>query len=290
MDAQIRRREFRNLKTAWLDVGPSEAPILLFLHGYPDSADTWSFQVDHFKSKYHVVCPFSRGTGGTEGSEASDSVERYSQNALALDTLQILESIDPTQKRPIVIVGHDLGVVTAWNLAPLLKERLRGLILMNGLNLHQMLMRAGDPTQLLKSWYIYLINIPYLSEFVATHFSKKVLKLAYDMGGLPSNLREVPEDPSRNLIAPMNQYRAFAREIPKTLRHKPLKIKCPTLVIWGKNDAFLVPPTLDELEPYTNEVTVRILDANHWVHRERNDEVNSLVETFLEGISLDARA
>lgn len=288
MDAQIRRREFRNLKTAWVDVGPAEAPILFFLHGYPDSATTWSFQIEHFKNTYHVVCPFSRGTGGAEGSEAAHSTDRYSQSSLALDALQVLEAIDPSQTRPVVLVAHDLGVVTAWNLAPLIKKRLKGMILLNGLNIYQMLKRASIPTQLFKSWYIYLINIPYLSEFVATHFSGRVLKLAYDLGGLPPALREQPEDPSRNLVSPMQQYRAFAKEIPKVLRHRPDKIKTPTLVIWGKNDAFVVPPTLDELEPYCNDVTVRILDANHWAHRERSSEVNSLIENFLKGIAFHA--
>lgn len=282
MAAPIRRREFRNLKTAWVDTGPSDAPILFFLHGYPDSAETWNFQIEQFKEKYHVVCPYTRGTGGPEGSEASNTVDRYGQSALALDALQVLDSVDPSKSKPIIIIGHDLGVVTAWNLAPLLRARLKGLVLINGLNLHQMLRRVGDPAQLLKSWYIYLLNIPYLSEFVATHFSKRVLKFAYDLGGLPGALRELPEDPSRNLIAPMNQYRAFTREIPNLLRTKPQKIKCPTLVLWGKNDAFLLPPTLDELEPYTNEVTVRILDGNHWLHREKSNEVNVLLEEFLK--------
>lgn len=288
MVGHIRRREFRNLKTAWMDVGPADAPILFFLHGYPDSAETWHFQVEHFKHAFHVVCPFSRGTGGPEGSEASDAVERYSQNALSLDALQILESVDPTHTHPIILVGHDLGAVTAWNLAPLLKGRLKGLVILNGLSLYQMAKRLKDPAQLLKSWYIYLINIPYLSEFIATHFSKRVLKLAYDLGGLPARLRDTPSDPSRNLVSPMNQYRAFSRELPSVLRHKPAKIKCPTLILWGNRDAFILPPTLNELEPYTNQVTVRILDANHWLHREQANEVNALLENFLKGLSLHA--
>src|SRR4051812_25076399 len=91
-NSRIRKREFRDLKTSWIEAGDPEKPILLFLHGFPDSAETWSHQVDHFKTDYHVICPFVRGA---LPSDPAETVLRYSTKSEALDVLQILKAIDP---------------------------------------------------------------------------------------------------------------------------------------------------------------------------------------------------
>lgn len=274
MLAQIRVKELRNLRTAWLDSGPSEKPILFFLHGYPDSPEVWKFQIRHFEEKYRVICPYSRGTNPSEGS--SDT-SRYGSEAACLDNLQLLDLVDPSHKLPIILIGHDLGVVHAWNLAYHLGTRLKGLIMMNGMNLQQMIRRLSVPTQILKSWYIPLMNVPYLPEFLVTTFDKKLKNLAYKLGELPEELR--PQESSA--LLPLNQYRAFLKDAVAQRKKKPKKLKCHTLVVWGHRDNFLVPPSADEIEPYSDKVTIRFLNANHWVFRERPSEVNEIIDQYL---------
>jgi pimeloyl-ACP methyl ester carboxylesterase len=172
----------------------------------------------------------------------------------------MLQHIDPAGHKKIICVGHDLGAVHAWNLSQCISHRLKALIVLNGLSVAQMVKRLKLPAQHLKSWYIYLMQVPYLPEI----FLRNVPKLK----GLP--------------VPPINQYRAFVREAPEVFRRAHKKVQSPVLVVWGERDPFLMVPTLDEFTPYAFSPTVRIIEGRHWIHREKKDEVNQIVDRFLE--------
>ena len=56
----------------------------------------------------------------------------------------------------------------------------------------------------------------------------------------------------------------------------------PTLVIWGEEDAALLPGLLNGLEDYVDDLTVqRIPDGSHWVIHEQPHKVNALIGRFL---------
>lgn len=273
----LRQARIRGLQTGWLETAaPSaDAPILLCLHGYPDSPEIWDLQRRHFESRFQVVCPFARGLAP---SESTRDVGRYGQQAGTLDVLQILREVDPSGRRPVALLGHDLGAVHACHLAPHLGRRLSALIIFNGMSLAQMVRRLRRPKQLTRSWYLYLFQIPGLPEWVAGRFPGTARALVARTGGSGGDVPRV----SGSFTAPVNQYRAFLREVPRTIRRGMPRVTCPVLVIWGRHDPFLVAPTLDEWEPISPDVTVRLLDAGHWVYRERADEVNRLLMEFLE--------
>jgi hypothetical protein len=54
---QIKSAEIRGLKSAWIEAGPVDGDILIFLHGYPDSTECWENQIRYFSSNYHVIAP-----------------------------------------------------------------------------------------------------------------------------------------------------------------------------------------------------------------------------------------
>ncbi len=275
----------RGLRTAWIEAGERGRPILLLLHGYPDSPESWEFQTEHFSRHFHVIAPYSRGAGL---SEKAGTVSRYGNDAISLDLLQLLAEIDPSGRIPIVCAGHDLGAVQAWTLAPLLGERLQALIILNGLSLKAMTGRIRSLGQHRRSWYIYGMQIPWLPEAIARYFPETVLGFAHDIGKLPKSQRPSSDQVEECLEHPLNQYRAFVRDIPKVRRRSHPRLQCPVMVLWGKEDPFLVTPTVPEWEEAAADVTTRILPAGHWVHRERPQEVNRLIEKFLTEKTLRA--
>ncbi len=279
MKHEIKKRELRNLKTSWLEYGSKEDPILLLLHGYPDTPDAWEYQIEFFSDRFHIICPYVRGA---LPSSRGEGLSRYTPESIALDFLQILETVDPEHKRKVTVIGHDFGGAHAWTLAPLLGKRLERLVIINALSLPQLLNRWKRPKQFLKSWYVYPMLLPYLPEFLTSHFSKELLNLAYSIGKLPKEMRPTPENPERHIVEPINQYRSFILEALKGNGTRFTQIHCPTLILWGKKDAFLLPPTVEEIEPFTSELTMRILDGNHWIHREKSREVNHLIEKFMD--------
>lgn len=277
MVIETKQAFLRNLHTAWLEGGKKEGPILIFLHGYPDGPEIWSHQIEYFSSEYHVICPYARGTFA---SEPGDNLSRFTTHSICLDILEIIRLVDPKEKREIRVVGHDLGGAIAWRLASYLGPRLSGLVIINSLSIEQMAKRLiSRPMQLLKSWYIFSFLFP-KSEKVVSAFSTKLLPWVYRVGGLN------PEQfPKLNVKEPfpvstMKLYRAFAREALTRSNSQPDKIKAPTMVVWGKRDPFLLPPTTEEIEPYAQQVTLRILEGGHWLFREKPELTNELITKF----------
>lgn len=280
MAATIHEKQIRGLKTAWLTSGKASGPILLFLHGFPDSAECWDRQIDYFSEHYQVVAPFIRGA---KPSAATDDVQRYSPDAVALDVLEILAEVDPGQSRRIYCIGHDLGGVHAWHLARMMRRRLGGLMIINSLTIAQMVRRLKNPKQLMKSWYMLAFQVPHLPEYLMRKFPIYFLDVAHAAGGMHGEVRPMLGNLRGALAGPVKQYRAFFREIPRILSQPTGKrLQAPVLVVWGSDDAFLLPPTLDEMEMEAEKVTVRILAGNHWIHRNQADRVNSLLHEFIQ--------
>ncbi len=282
MTGHLEIARLRGLRTAWWRSGNSSHPILLFLHGFPDSPETWQFQAEHFQSRYEVICPYTRGAGPSENSSKKD---RFGLKASALDLLQVLNRVDPEGKRPIYCVGHDLGAVHASNLALYLGDRLKGLVLMNGLPLPVMARRINRPHQLFKSWYIYFFQMPRVPELAVKFFPKTLLRVAHQLGEIPESIALQKEQVQECLEAPLQQYREFAKELPRALRNPVPSVNCPVLVLWGEKDAFLAPPNYEEFRPFAAHFTCRILPGNHWLHRVDPQRVNRLLGEFFENRS-----
>lgn len=279
-DTVLAEKPLRGLNTGWLVAGdPAAEAVVILLHGFPDTADCWDFQIDALKRTFRVVAPFVRGAGP---SEPANELGRYAPDSVALDVLEILNEVDPTGTRPVYLVGHDLGSVHAWHLAGLLQKRVGGLVIINGLTLEQFARRLSNPRQLVKSWYIGLMQVPFLPEAVLGRFGRRFLRGAYKKGGLSRDRRPDPEAPEDAIVGPLNQYRAFIRATPKAVKNPRRRLECPVLVIFGEDDAFLEPPTKAELARDAGDLTVRILPGNHWLHRQDPEKINKLLLDFFK--------
>jgi pimeloyl-ACP methyl ester carboxylesterase len=284
-----RQKILRGLNTAWLyAAAPAkpDAPVLLFLHGFPDSPESWSFQLARFAGEFEIVAPYVRGAGP---SVATAELGRYTPGAVGLDVLQILDTVDPGRKKPVCVVGHDLGAVHAWYVAGVLKQRTAALVVINGLTIKQMAKRLRRPAQLAKSWYIFAMQMPWLPELALGKFAKRFVARAHAAGGLTREREPDLEACAGAVTGPLNQYRAFMRQMPRDLGRRAPRLRCPVLILWGHEDAFLVPPTTAEFEADAADLTVRILAGNHWLHREQADEVNKILADFLAAAA-DKRA
>ena len=182
LEPHVVQQTFRGLPTGWLESGNPTGPILFCLHGFPDDPTIWDRQAEAFKNDFQILRPFARGISP---SEPSSVLSRYSTKAFALDCLSILKQIDATGKRPVVLLGHDLGAAHAWQLAPLLGPRLKGLVIFNGASLPQMAKRLRSSRQILKSWYIFAMQIPWLPETVFRYGAKPMAKITQRLTPLP---------------------------------------------------------------------------------------------------------
>lgn len=107
------------IKTA----GNKSAPLILFLHGFPDSWYSWRHQLTAMAAAdYYAVGPDMLGCGETD---APMEIERYSQDEMAKDVVGLIVALGHEQA---IIVGHDLGASLTWQICLLYPERVRAVI------------------------------------------------------------------------------------------------------------------------------------------------------------------
>lgn len=283
---KIRHVMARGLKTSWLDAGAPKKNILLLLHGFPDDAHVWDAQIRHFQKRYHVIAPFARGTGPSEPPK-DDS--RYAPDAAALDHLEILRAADPTGNKKVFVVGHDMGTLHAWHLAPLLGPRLGGLAVINGGHPLQMWSRKTNPRQLAKSWYTYVFMVPAVAETLLKIFGRPIFKSAYSKQGMPAKNDPEARGAASRSPRTVKQYRETAKTLPSELAGDHFRLLPPVLSISSTDDAYLEPATLDELECLAQKPTVRVIQGKHWIQCEQPERINKLLESFFTDASSNAK-
>lgn len=90
--------------TFYLEAGPKDGPLIIFLHGWPDVAETWKHQLKAFASLgFWVVAPDMRGYGK---SSAPRDKRAYRLEILVKEQLGLLHHL---QRTKAIWVAHDWG-------------------------------------------------------------------------------------------------------------------------------------------------------------------------------------
>src|SRR5690349_17752030 len=107
--------------------GEAGAPLILFLHGFPEFWAAWRVPLEHFGARgWLAVAPDLRGYNL---SETPAAVEHYRAKHLVGDVLALADHYAPGKK--FVLVGHDWGGAVAWSVAISQPRRLERLIMIN---------------------------------------------------------------------------------------------------------------------------------------------------------------
>jgi pimeloyl-ACP methyl ester carboxylesterase len=281
---------------AVVDVGPREAPALLFLHGFPENHRTWRHQVAHFSDRFRCVAPDQRGYGE---SGKPPRVGDYKVRKLVRDVFQLADALG---LRRFTVVGHDWGGALAWIVAAFgqLTGRVTHAVIANAPHpaLFQRLLWT-DPAQRQASHYIRTFRDPANDALVREHGLAALLLKAFGeerLSAIPPNderalLLEQWADPA-TAFAMLNWYRASPVRVPPddapyrmAWPRRPLllpKLRIPTLVVWGMEDVALVPANIDGLERRVSNLTLeRIERCGHFVPWEAPDAVIRAMEGFL---------
>jgi pimeloyl-ACP methyl ester carboxylesterase len=112
--------------TRYWTAGPSDGPLIIFLHGWPQIGLMWRAQMEALAAEgWHCVAPDMRGYGG---SSAPSAPEDYAIKQIVEDMVELHEHLGA---RPAVWVGHDLGSPVAGALAAQHPRRSRGVVLVS---------------------------------------------------------------------------------------------------------------------------------------------------------------
>ncbi len=115
----IQRIRANGIELAYLTEGTG--PLVLLLHGFPDTPHTWDRVMPELaRVGYRVVAPFLRGYHPTEIPAGPFDID-----TLGRDVLALVEALGESRA---VVVGHDWGATAAYAAAALGPERVRLLV------------------------------------------------------------------------------------------------------------------------------------------------------------------
>ncbi|XP_030826314.1 LOW QUALITY PROTEIN: epoxide hydrolase 3-like, partial [Camarhynchus parvulus] len=258
------------LRLHYVTRGPPGAPLMLLLHGFPQNWFCWRHLLPELSARFRVVALDLRGCGDSEKPRGR---ERYRLELLLGDIRDVIEALGTPAGRPrCVLVGHDWGGVLAWEVASSHPRLVEKLVVMDAPHRGVMAaFTARHPSQLLRSCYVFLFQLPWLPELL---LSLADFQLAAPFG-LPCGWWDPHWMIPAGVVGVVRRATPIPREPPPP----------PTLLLWGSRDAFLDPRLgpahLRWLRP---SARLRLLPgASHWLPEERPGPLAKLIGEFLGG-------
>ena len=265
------------------EAGPPGGPLVFLLHGFPEFWYGWRNQIPYLAERgFRIIAPDQRGYNL---SDKPAGIRSYHLDELAAD---IVGLADHFGQKAFDIVGHDWGASVGWWLAGKHVSRIRRLAVLNAPHPAVWLdFMRNHPVQRRKSRYVRLLQIRRLPEFMARlsgfdaltkPFRDSIRSDAFTDGDLKI-YRGAWSQPGA-ITAMINWYRAlFTESIGPALEYH---ISCPTLVIWGKRDAYAEPDLAEASARLCIHARIQYFDqSTHWVQHDEPDRVSSLLTNFL---------
>ena len=269
--------------------GPLDAPRrALFLHGFPEAAFVWDGVMAALAATTHGAPPLrciAPNLRGYERSSAPAEVAAYRAKHLVADLAALIDASVATPGAALdLLVAHDWGGGVAWNLAALLPQRVRRLVIINSPHPGALLRELRDsPAQQAASAYMAdLVQPDAAARLAANDFAGlfAVLQRFGPADWLTPALREQYRAVWRHgLDGALNYYRASPLRPPAgpgdtalqqlVLPPSVVDVAVPTSVLWGDADHALLPGLLVGLADWVPGVQVhRRAGASHWIVHE----------------------
>ncbi len=274
--------EVNGIRLHYMEEGSGELVILL--HGFPEFWYGWRKQIPVLSQHYRVVAPDMRGYNL---SDKPQGVSQYKMDILAKDIAELIRKLGNGKA---ILVGHDWGAGVAWATATLYPELVTKLVIINVPHPAEMrkALMGFNLSQWVKSYYIFLFQLPWLPEWgigrnLKSVFTKTFAK--FSPSGNPPPENEIEEyikaySQPGGLSGPINYYRAALRNVDSLNLSVPLPM--PVLMLWGEQDKALGKELTYNTKQYCKDLEI-VYDptSGHFLQYDNPELVNrKLLEFF----------
>jgi len=270
------------VKVFYREAGPSDAPTILLLHGFPTSSHMFRNLIPALAGTYHVIAPDYPGFGNSE-QPPMDKFD-YSFDNLAILVEAFVDQLGIDRYSLYLM---DYGAPIGFRLAAKHPERVQSLIVQNGNAYDEGLREFWEPIR------VYWNNptpenAKPLAGFISpdgvkwqyTHGVRDVEKISPDNWNV--DLRHLTREGNAEIqLALFYDYRNNVPHYPAWQayfrKHQP-----PTLIVWGKNDDIFPAAGAHPYKRDLRNLEFYLLDTGHFALEEDGQLIARRIRSFLQ--------
>jgi pimeloyl-ACP methyl ester carboxylesterase len=257
------------LNVYYKDTGPKDAPVLLLLHGFGSSLQTWDHWATKLEAHYRVIRLDLPGFGLTGPSPLHD----YSESG---DLATLMHFADKLGLSSFSIIGHSMGGKMAWGLAAAEPDRVKALVLM-----------APDGFPEAKDIGTKPYAVPAVMGMMKFCLPKYLVRKSIEPAFVDASaLSDILVDRYYDMLRAPGVRAAILARANQTIYTDPVprlkKITAPTLLIWGEQDQ-MIPSSLAQryASVLANSKTVLLPNLGHLIQEEQPDIALKHITEFL---------
>ncbi|MBC7984504.1 MAG: alpha/beta hydrolase [Candidatus Obscuribacterales bacterium] len=276
--------ELRDLKFHIHRWPGTDSQLIVLLHGWGDTGETFQFLVDHFTHRYNLLAIDQRGFGRSEWPQDGYYFPDYLGDIDAL-----LKHVSPDSS--VVLIGHSMGGNIANMYAGIRPERVHAVVNLEGFGLSQ-----SEPQQAPERYRQWLDELQARDKF-PTYATYDALT-----DSLQRRHKHLPRDRAdfiaRAWGVENNEGRIALRADPRHRRVNPMLYRRDeSRICWGAMTAPLLFIAAEESEHYArvreqlvpfalqrdfrNAELKLVSQAGHMLHLEQPEAVAGLITEFL---------
>ena len=275
------------LKFAYLEQG--EGQLVILLHGFPDTAHTWSHQMPALAAAgYRVVAPFLRGYPPTDIAQNG----YYDKASLASDVVALIGAL--SGGAPVHLVGQDWGAIITYAVLAAHPELVRRAVVMAVPHPAEVNKSLLLPQHVQRSFHWWFFQLPDLPERALAENDFAFIDYLWTYWTSPgysdtahiASIKQMLKQPGA-LASTLGYYRAMfdKQQMDPALESLRLameqKISVPTLALCGADDLRAELMT-DQAQYFSGDYRFDLVSgAGHFLHREQPAEVTRLVIDWL---------
>ncbi len=260
-------------------------PVVM-VHGWPESSYCWEGVAAFLDPDLRVIAPDLRGLGD---SERTMDMKAYRKVELARDVIEVIDALGIGD---FYLVGHDWGGIVAQELAFLVPDRVKRLVIMNIPVLNNArgakeVEKAMIAVRYFPYWYQYFQMQPILPEVMIKGNERAWVSYFFGKKGRDGTIpKETIEEYIRcysieNTPATgASYYRSMSLDSEHWATLAGKRFTMPSLYIYGNRDPVIIPANISFLEDCFDSIRVEQIEAGHFLQEEKPREVAAFMNDF----------
>ena len=270
------------VEIAYREAGPSDAPVVLLLHGFPSSSHMFRELIPALAGRYRVIAPDYPGFGAS----AAPAIGKFPYSFAALADLVDHFTVAVGAK-DYVIFMQDYGGPVGFRLAVKHPERVRGIVVQNAVAS----VDGWNPDvvkQIAPYWQnrnaetekpVRALLTPETTRFQYAHGAGRTERVSPDAWIADQVNLDKPGNAAIQLEYLFN-YQDNVAQYPAWKTYLETR-KPPMLIVWGRNDPFFTEKGVAYFKDLVPTAEVHVYDAGHFALETHVDEIADATLGFL---------